>query len=583
MSTNLDPTVLSVQQRAAVAADDSWGAGNLLTAAIGSNPHPELPLVHLARPLTDTDGQPLHELSLLELDRLAQSWSVWYLERGVKPRDRVAIYVQDSFAYSVHYFALSAIGAIGVLINSWAPAATANLLCQRTTPVGIYSDDERLERLWALDGCALHDMRWLQSGDEVPAPSPAALSDAQRFAHAGEDPVSILHSSGTTGNPKPVIQTHHTGSAGPRWRMTADSISPGERFLTSLPQSHVGAIAFTSYALLCGIQVIAMYDPRPDELLDAIGEYSPTSVMSFAHAYSDLAGIDLPAGALDSVERWVSVGDAVHEPHIRRLLAHRSEGLALSTFYDRLGSTELGWALLLHTSTIESPPKGRCAGRSTGAADVVVLRKDGSRAAPGELGLLGAKGPTITVGYWNDCDTTYRSKLGGYWLSGDVAYQDADGVFYQVDRAVDAIAARSGPGYSVLMEEVLLGAVPEICDCGVVGGVWGDETVAVALVRTTPGAEAEHVLRAANGALRAAGHPELALLEVARTDADYPTGVTGKVLKRVLRERYGDLEGYLAQRADRGLATAPPGTSDTMSLGDEPAHPEAARTVTNLG
>ena len=293
--------------------------------------------------------------------------------------------------------------------------------------------------------------------------------------------MSILHSSGTTGNPKPVIQTHYTGSAGPRWRMTADSISPGERFLTSLPQSHVGAIAFTSYALLCGIQVIAMYDPRPEELLDAIGEYSPTSVMSFAHAYSDLASIDLPAGALDSVERWVSVGDAVHEPHIRRLLAHRSEGLALSTFYDRLGSTELGWALLLHTSTIESPPKGRCAGRSTGAAEVVVLRTDGSQAAPGELGLLGAKGPTITVGYWNDCDTTYRSKLGGYWLSGDVAYRDADGFFYQVDRAVDAIAARPGPGYSVLMEEVLLGAVPEICDCGVVGGVWGDETVAVAL------------------------------------------------------------------------------------------------------
>ena len=557
MSATLDPTVLSVQQRAAVAADESWGAGNLLAAAIASNPRPELALIHLVRPLTDTDGHLLHELSLLDLDRLAQSWSVWYLDQGVKPRDRVAIYVQDSFAYTIHYFALSAIGAIGVLINSWAPAATANLLCRRTTPVGIYSDDERLGQLWAQDACALHDMRWIQSGDQLPAPPPAALPDAQRFPHAAEDPVSILHSSGTTGNPKPVIQTHQTGSAGPRWRMTADSISPGERFLTSLPQSHVGAIAFTSYALLCGIQVVAMYDPRPEELLDAIGEYSPTSVMSFAHAYADLAGIDLPAGALDSVERWVSVGDAVHEPHIRTLLAHRSEGLPLSTFYDRLGSTELGWALLLHTSTIQSPPKGRCAGRATGAAEVVVLRPDGSEAAPGELGLLAAKGPTITVGYWNDCDTNYRSRLAGYWLSGDVAYRDADGLFYQVDRAVDAITTPSGLGYSVLMEEVLLGAVPEICDCGVVRGVWGDETVAVALVRPTPGVDdADRVLGAANDALRAAGHPELALLEIARTDADYSTGVTGKVLKRVWRERYGDLERYVAQGSDRCLATA---------------------------
>ena len=40
------------------------------------------------------------------------------------------------------------------------------------------------------------------------------------------------------------------------------------------------------------------------------------------------------------------------------------------------------------------------------------------------------------------------------------------------------------------------------------------------------------------------------MLEVARTDADYPVGVTGKVLKRQLRERYADLSAYAAQGAD---------------------------------
>ncbi len=71
------------------------------------------------------------------------------------------------------------------------------------------------------------------------------------------------------------------------------------------------------------------------------------------------------------------------------------------------------------------------------------------------------------------------------------------------------------------------------------------------------------MLRAANEALSAAGHPELTLLEVALTDADYPTGVTGKVLKRVLRERYSDLQAYLAQGANRGLATALPARQTT--------------------
>ncbi len=557
MTTTLAPTSLSVQQRAVVASDMSWGGGNLLQAAIASSPRPDLALIHLARPLAGTDGQPLQTLSLLELDELAESWAAWYGERGIGPRDRVAVWIEDSFAYSVHYYALSRIGAIGVMINSWAPTASVNALCRQTTPVAIISDDARLERLWADAPGALRDMRWTQSADELGAPPPGVLPEAKRFRHADEDPVSILHSSGTTGTPKPVIQTHQSSIAGPRFRMANDVVAPGERVLTALPQSHIGAISFSSYAMLCGTPVFALYDPTSPQLLDAIREIRPTAVMGFSHIHTELAAFDVPAGELDSVERWISVGDAVHEPHIRALLEHRSPDRGPSAFLDRLGSTELGWALLLHTTTIDSGPKGRCIGAPTGAGEVTVLRRDGTEADAGEMGLLAAKGPTITVGYWNDCDTNYRSRLAGYWLSGDVAYRDEDGLFYQVDRAVDAIYTSSGPGYSVLMEEVLLGCVAEICDCGVVAGVRGRETVAVAIVRTTPGAEdAARLLAAANEALRAAGHPELGLLEIARTDAEYPVGVTGKVLKRVLRERFADLEGYVAAGADKLLAAA---------------------------
>jgi len=559
MTTTLDPTVLTPQQRAAIAADERLGGGNVLQAAIAANPHPELPFIYPVRPLAGTDGQPLHALSLGDLDALAQSWSVWYLEQGVKPRDRVAVYVEDSFRYSLHYYALSQIGAIGMMINSNAPGATANALCRQVTPVGIYSDHERLARLRDAEGSVLGDIGWTQCSEELPAPPAGVLPDDQRYRHAPDDPVSLLHSSGTTGWPKPVIQTHRSSVAGPKWRIATDTIPPGARVLTSLPQSHLGAIAFSSYALLCGMPLIPLYDPTGEELLAAVQEHRPTSVMSFSHAYADLTALDIPDGAVDSVDLWISVGDAVHEPHIRALLGRRSPDLPLATFYDRLGSSEMGWGVLLHTSTIESGPKGRCAGRATGVADVRILRKDGSEAAPDELGFLAAKGPTITVGYWNDSDTAYRSKLAGYWMTGDIAYRDADGLFYQVDRAVDAIETRTGTGYSVLMEEILLGNVPQIADCGVAAGRWDGETVAVALVRTIPGADdVEALLRAANAALRAAGHVEVAVLEVARSDAEYPVGVTGKVLKRQLRERFADLATYIAEGEDRLLAARDP-------------------------
>jgi acyl-coenzyme A synthetase/AMP-(fatty) acid ligase len=259
------------------------------------------------------------------------------------------------------------------------------------------------------------------------------------------------------------------------------------------------------------------------------------------------------------VDVWVSMGDAIHDAHIRTILGQRSDHRPPAAFYDRLGTTELGWGALLHVRTIASEPKGRGVGLPTGVAEVAVLRKDGTPAGDGEFGSLAARGPAVTAGYWNDADTTYRSRLAGYWLTGDVAYRDAAGRYYQVDRAVDAIETSEGTGYSVLMEEVLLSEAPEISDCAVVAGTKGGRTVPIAVVRSA----SEHVdptslLAAANEALRSAGHPELALLEVAWTDADFPLGVTGKVLKRQLRDRYADVDAYVASSKGRTLAVDVP-------------------------
>jgi acyl-coenzyme A synthetase/AMP-(fatty) acid ligase len=557
MTATYAPTVLTQEQRDALAADLSFGGGSVLRAAIAANPHPELPFIRPARPVIDTDGRQLTELSLLQLDALAQSWSVWYRAKGVVPRDRVAIFLDDTFAYSVHLHALAQIGAIPVMVNSRASREVATHLCRQTAPVGMYTDRRRLMALGGAGALAALGVRWTEVAEDVPAPPAAVLADADRYRHAPEDPVSILHSSGTTGRPKPVIQTHQSSVAGPRFRLQSHREEAGAVMMTALPQAHLGCIAYSIYAVLGGTPLVPLCDPSGAELGAAVREHQPTAVMSFSHAYGELAAQDVPAGALDSVNAWITIGDAIHEAHIRTILGHRSADRPPASFYDRLGTTELGWGVLLHVRTLASERRDRCVGRPTGVAEVAVLRKDGTEAADGEFGLLGAKGPAVTAGYWNDADTTYRSRLAGYWLTGDVAVRDADGFYYQVDRAVDAIETPTRTGYSVFMEEVLLSDVPAISDCTVIAGRHGEQAVPVAVVRTTAdGVDPQALLTEANVALRAAGHPELGLLEVARSDADMPLGVTGKVLKRQLRERYADLAAYVGQDADRALAVA---------------------------
>lgn len=548
-------TLLSPEGRAKLAADPGLGGGNVLRSALAVAASPDLPFISSGRPLATEDGAWRTEFSLRQLDTLAQSWSVHYLSLGVGPRDRVLVYIDDSFAYSVHFHALAQIGAIGMLVNSKAPRATALELCRRTTPVGLVTTRSRLAALGS--GLPeLDSLKWTITTEDLPAPPAAELPESARFRHAPEDPVSILHSSGTTGFPKPVVQTHHSSIAGPRFRLTDFIDPPDALMMAAQPQSHLGSVMYANYAILAGTPMVPLYDPTGAELAGAIAQHRPTTVMAFAHAFAELAEVQVADGALDSVDGWVTMGDAIHEAHLKSILAKRNPELPSAVFYDRFGSSELGWGIMVQPRSLTSQRNDRCVGRPDAVAEVVVLRKDGTRADPGEIGLLAAKGPTITAGYWNDSDATYRSRLAGYWLSGDLAYQDADGDFYQVDRAVDAIETDQGTGHSVRLEEFLLSELPVIADCTVVAGRHRDRTVPVAVISTEDrrmGADA--LLAAANKALRSAGLLELAVLEVARTEADIPQGVTGKVLKRLLREKYAALEDFLATSDRSGVAT----------------------------
>lgn len=553
--------LLPADLRLALAADDRLGGGNVLRTAMAVHPDPDVPFLRLDRPVTGTSGEALVELSLRQLDQLAQSWSVWYRNRGVRPRDRVAVFLEDTYAYSVHFYALSQIGAIPVLMNSRMARPVAVEHLRRTGPVGIYLDRTRHDRLGdALTG--LTGLRWIQLADDLPAPPAAELPADAWFRHAPEDPVVILHSSGTTGQPKPVIQSHAGCIAGPRYRLANFTEKPGALMLAAQPQSHTGSVGYGMYAVLAGTPLVALYDPTGPELAAAVATYQPTMVLAFAHVYADLAAERLAPGAVDSVEGWISMADAVHDAHMRRILGLRSPHLPPAAFYDRFGSTELGWGLMVQVRTLDTPRQDRCMGRPDPLAEFAVLREDGSPADVGEYGLFGVRSPSLTPGYWNDSDATVRSQLGGWWLTGDVGYRDEENLFYQVDRAVDVVRTATGTGYSVLMEELILAGLPEVGEAAVVAVEHDGQPVAVAVVRPDTGVvEIDPVLLLdrVNKLLAGAGQPTVTLLEVARTEADLPVGYTGKVLKRQLRERYADPRSWQgAGRVAARLTTSGP-------------------------
>jgi acyl-coenzyme A synthetase/AMP-(fatty) acid ligase len=388
---------------------------------------------------------------------------------------------------------------------------------------------------------ALPGLRWAHTAEQVPAPPAAVLPDDLAHDHEPDDPVALLHSSGTTGPPRLVTHTHRSLMAGIRLQLVDHRESPDGVVMIALPQSHLSGISSVGYAVLTGTRTIVGFDHGGAALASAIAEHRPTAVTSFAHTYRELAALDLPGGMVDSVNLWLSTGDAVHRTHIDAILGRRGAGLPPAAFLDRVGSTELGWDIALKPTTLASQRKDRCVGKPVGLADLAVLHEDGTRATTGEAGFLAAK--TVTPG-----DPGFR-------LTGDIARTDDAGEYFLLDRAADVLELPGATGYSTLMAEVILAEVDGIVDCAVVAGRDGGRTVPVAVVttrdpRTAPG----ELLETANDALRRAGHPALGILEIARTEADLPTGMTGAILKRRLREKYGDLPGYLAGADRRDIA-----------------------------
>jgi acyl-coenzyme A synthetase/AMP-(fatty) acid ligase len=532
-------TLVSDSLRAELARDPGIGAGNFLNYALKASPSPDAVVLHLEKPLRSFENR--QALSLLDLDRLANSYAAWYADRGVGPQDPVAVYLDDGVEYLIHYLALTRIGAIGVLTNGNMPPAIAAAHAHNVGAVGIITDESHMAEMQPF--VKEKGLRFFVTEESIELPAGRA---ATAYRHVNDDPIMIAHSSGTTGIPKAVLLQHDRFFYGIRYRLGVPRVPGGEYILSSLPHSHNCAIAYIMLALLSGTPVYVASNHTGAAVLRQIEDFRPGMVVSFPQTYVEMTECDMSSFDLSSVSLWFNGGDAAHESHIRALIRHgshemngiRQEG---SIFIDGMGSSEMGFSLFRNVHTLKTNQYDRCVGRPLDWVDAQILSDSGELLGPGQVGKLGVKAPSVTSGYWNNSLLTYRSRLSGYFLTGDLAYKDESGRFFHVDRTSDLIVTADGPVYGLQTEEFLLSRFPAIADCTVFARQRNGEhhATAVGLLRIRPASELSGLSAIAlkdrcNKFLAAAGLPVLGEVMVT-TPANIPLGTTGKVLKRLLR------------------------------------------------
>lgn len=550
MTAPADPPGL----RAALAADPALGTGNVLAKLAEHGADPAGPGIVFDVPV---DGHPAWApLTLGELTGRVAARAAWLHEHGIGPRDPVAVFVTSSADCLLNFLALAWLGAIPALMNGNMPPDIAALFIGRLRAVGVLADETHRQLLGDRDLGApvIADAAGTGTGDPAAAPPP--------YRHHDDDPVAITHSSGTTRVPAAVVHSHASLFAAIRGvYLGAARGREVARTLSALPAAHAAGIITLNRALCHRSQLLFLssqggqiaergqFSGSGDAVLDAIERWQPTEVFGFAVTWAELARFDLSQRDLSSVAYWFNTGDCAHEAHIRRLVrlgshpTYTRDGVTRvpgSAFVDGIGSTEMGHSAFRITHRLGSERYGRCVGKPLPFATVALLDlATGEEVAPGQVGHLCLKSPTLAPGYWNDSVTTYRTRFRGYYLTGDLMYADEDGYYYHVDRAVDAVDLGGGEWlYTALTEERILASCPGIRDCSVISGPVDGTVVTDVLVMPGDGADPAAGWRdAIIAALGPAGAATLRRIMRVTDDDDIVFGPTGKVRKFLMRER----------------------------------------------
>jgi fatty-acyl-CoA synthase len=460
-----------------------------------------------------------------ELDRRAGSRAAKLAGLGVDTGDRVALLGENSTAYLEWLFATARLGAITVPINH-------RLSGEEIAYVLADSGATVLVRSTACADSAAAALR----AREMPGPTvvelntePAGESRSEGAVDGGTTCV-IMYTSGTTGRPKGAMLTHDNMlwnainmlSAGP-------GISSTDITIAAAPLFHIGALGLSALPLLyAGGTVVVPPAFDPVGFLDLMARERVTTQFLVPAMWAALSRVpDLDQRSFPEL-RWAISGGAPCPVTV----IERFQALGW-TFTEGFGMTELSpAALFLDADDVLS--HAGSVGRPFMHVDARLVDEEDNEVPVGEVGELALRGSAVFAGYWNRPEETAEAMRDGWFHSGDLGVADAEGFVTLVDRKKDMIITGGENVYPVEVEQVLH-RHPGIADVAVIGvgeETWGETVVAVVMAEDTT-LDPQEVIAFARERIahfKAPRHVEVV--------DELPRNATGKLLKRVLRERF---------------------------------------------
>jgi long-chain acyl-CoA synthetase len=438
------------------------------------------------RPGAPALATPGHRLDYGVLAERVRTLGGHLAARGVGPGSRVIVALPNLPATVVASLAIQAAGGVPVELNrEW----TADVLAGIVGRTGA-----RQAFLWGRDArtwgrvaaLAAIDHLWVVGAGRLPpplladlggAPASLVLEDGTVDPELGEtrpapapdlqpdDTALILYTSGSTGQPRGVLQTHRNIDANSRSIVQYLGLGQEDRALLVLPLYYCYGRSVLQTHLLAGGSVFL--DGRftfPRVVMDSLASEGCTGFAGVPLTFEILRRqVDVEAMSFPRL-RYVTQAGGAMAPDTIDWTRRAFDPARLFVMYGQTEAT----ARLSYLPPERAAEKRGSIGVPIPGVTLSVVDDQGSELAPGEVGHLVARGDNVTRGYLDDADETAAILHHGWLWTGDLARRDGDGFLFHEGRSKEILKIRGHRVSPVAIEQVVQGC-PGVAEAAVIG------------------------------------------------------------------------------------------------------------------
>ncbi len=440
---------------------------------------------------------------------------------GVKPGERVAIWLKNCPEFVSVLFGILQSGAVVVPINNFLKPDEVSYILKDCGAKVLISDAGMQEGTSRLRE-SITGLQVLETESLGRSTEPLSRENTQ----SEKDLAVIIYTSGTTGRPKGAMLSHgnllHNVES---CRQVLEAVS-FDRFAVLLPMFHSFMLTVGIMLPICvgGSLVLVKSLHPPKNIIGEILRNQATILPAIPQLFRTLANAQLPPNL---PLRLCISGAAPLPVEVLKEFNARFPIPLLEGY----GLSEASPVVTMNP--IQGPWKAGSIGKPVPDVEVTIQNESGDILAVGEIGELCVKGGNVMMGYLNQPEETKKVMRGEWLLTGDVGYKDEDGYIYITDRKKDMLLVNGINVYPREVEEVIY-QFPGVKEAAVVSrpdARKGEQPVAFVSPKDGATIESKALVQFLRGKLADYKVPRNITIIPA-----LPRNATGKVLKTTLRE-----------------------------------------------